>query len=392
MKTASFPWSAREGKVFDPKEINENFRKGAQYLRDSLALRYTYSMMRIDLTGINCASDEFRNRIIPFYPFGISPMDIVGGELITSNFAAGEKLHVKWIKTPLPAGTPRLPITTSGSFPFTDTDIVLPNGGPTEDWRYIEVEALDGKILNSNTQQRNVRIGDTVPIGVYCLEVGSDTGCNISPALGMSAELVLWLRSSRGTNPEFNMPELFNGQDAADANKFNAVCTDLETHRAATVDPANQDTWRLDCFAVRDVPDSIEALEIAMGRATIPSPNDSSPNAEFRLARVDYYVSTDAAQFSPPATAREIDGFAVLTGALATFNNPTELDGPNPGDIATHVLRVGDTIAAPLVSGPALDAMDVGDDSFFGVSDANTVAGMGRIKTLYVYLWYRLST
>ncbi len=28
MKTASFPWSAREGKVFDPKEINENFRKG----------------------------------------------------------------------------------------------------------------------------------------------------------------------------------------------------------------------------------------------------------------------------------------------------------------------------------------------------------------------------
>ena len=389
MKTGAFQWSARYQKVLDPREVNENFRKGAQYIKDCLALRYTYTMMRINLTGMDLSgSTAFRNTIIPFWPYGDSSMEIVGGELITSNFAAGEKLHVTW------NGGSSIPVSTSGVGPPANTNTILPNGGPTEDWRYIEVEAVAGKVLNSNTQQRSVRVGDIAPIGIYCLEVGSDTGVNIDPNLGMTAELVLWMKSSRGTNPEFTLPELFNGEDAADADKFNSICSDLETQRANATSPTNQDTWRLDCFTVRDVPlvggNALASVEAACCGASIPAPNNNLPvQGAFRLARLDYYISTDAAQFSAAGDGRTFAAF--VSPALATVGQ--QLD--QPASTYNHIFRVGDVLASPEISTPASDSMTPATDSEFGIGDfnpaTNPVLG-GRIKTLIVYLWYRLTT
>ena len=381
MKVAGFPWSFRNNKVFDPRQVNENFRKSAQYIKDTLALRYTYSMMSFDLSGVDTTQPSNTRRFMFFPP---APMEIIGAELVTSNLDAKDKLHVKWLSgTDFPAGTL---VANAAAVPAL-TPVILPAGGPTESWRYVEVEAIGGQVVNSNTQQRNLRIGDPVPLGVYCLEVGSDTGVilNGGPS-GKTATINIWLRSSRGTNPEFNMPEMFNGQDAADATKFLSIAADLEVQRAAALSNANQNTFRLDAFCVRDLSTTL-GIEQAISTARIPAPSSGSGEGALRLARVDFHVVADGGQFSNAGSGRILttevtDGAPIMTQTL-------DLDGP----AATYeeIFRAGDTLAAPQISGLGKDALNPADDFKFNISD-NLPATSNSIKALWVYLWYRLTT
>ena len=202
MKTGSFPWKAREGQTFDPKLVNENFRKGADYVRDALKLKYTYSAITFDLAGIDTTSVDWKRRFAFFPP---NCIDIVGAELVCNNLDEGDNVFVEWFISGDPADAVRV-ITADGQEALSLNPCVGPKGAPTETFRYLELDHVPGFPYSEDANMMQLRCGDSVAIGVHCLRIGSDTAGGVqfetAPAsTNKTGRITVWFRSARGAVP-----------------------------------------------------------------------------------------------------------------------------------------------------------------------------------------------
>lgn len=379
MKTGRFPWYARDGQTLDPKSLNENFRQGINYIRDALKMRYTYSMMTFNLTGLDLSAADRLHRFILHPNF---PMEIVGGELVAEGYGEGESIYVRWVGPDEVASV----VTTHASTGVVTTAVVLPNGGPTESWRWLEAEGSDNFDLAEDINQRALRIGDPVPIGVNLFSVEG-----VSPVGGKTATLNIRIRSDRGTDPDFDMPELFSGQDSADADKMLSLLAEMEIQRANAV--GNLDTYRCEVImgtggmGVTGGTPVTQPLKSKMD-STIPSPTTS--DGAWKLKRVDTGFVAGGA-FTPGSVDRSFRT-TVVKGGSPILTQDTELGDAGSGASYDEIFRWGDTIsptlsltnvAASAVTNPVLDNELVN-------TELNTVVVGHEIETIYYYMWYSL--
>ena len=386
MKTGRFPWLARTGQTVDPKSVNENFRKGVDYIRDALKLRYTYSLITFNLTDLvlDPAQPAHRRRFI-FYP-GV-PMEIVGGELVATGYGEGESIYARWVGPDEVATV----YTTNDANPPVITNVVLPNGGPTASWRWLEAKGSDNFELAEDINQRALRVGDPVPLGANLISIEGDSALS---SAGKIATLNVWIRQNRGTDPDFEMPELFNGTDPADAVKFNAIVAELQTQRANAV--GNLNTRRCEVIMASGGMGATGAaaanspMQTKMN-STIPSPTTS--DGDWKLIRVDTgFSALNAAGFAPGLTQRRFQT-EIVKGGAPVVTQETALGNPVNAISYTEMYRWGDTIAPsqdltdPVAASVTLPV----EDNTLVSTELDAVGAVGHdIETIYYYMWYSL--
>jgi len=382
VKTGRFPWFARPGQTLDPKSLNENFRKGVDYIRDALKMRYTYSLITFDLTDLDLSSNAYKHRFI-FDPS--DPMEIVGGELIASGYTDGESIYARWVG-PDEVATVQI---TSDANPPVSTNVVLPNGGPTKSWRWLEAKGNQNFDLAEDINQRALRVGDPTPIGANIISIEGDSALSSS---GKSATLNVWIRQSRGTNPEFELPELFNGTDPADADKFNAVAALLEIYRNSAVTDLN--TIRCEVIMASGGMGATGAgpannpLQAKMN-STIPSPTTS--DGDWKLKRVDTGFAASGASLAPGATPRRFVT-QIIKGGVPVLTQETALGNPGAPATYSEIYRRGDTIAPTIdLTDPAAASVTLPvEDNTLLNTELDAVAAGHEIETIYYYMWYSL--
>jgi len=383
VKTGRFPWYARKDQTLDPKSVNENFRKGVDYIRDALKMRYTYSLITYNLTDLDLTASTYKHRFI-FYPG--SPMEIVGGELIASGYTDGESIYARWVG---PDEVPQV-LTVANATPTpTLTNIELPAGGPTSSWRWLEAKGDENFDLAEDINQRALRVGDSAPLGVHLISIEGDSALSAS---GKSATLNIWLRQDRGTNPEFETPELFNGTDSADADKFNAIAAELDIQRNNAV--TNLNTRRCEVImasggmGVTGAGPANSPLQAKMN-SSIPSPRDV--DGDWKLIRVDTGFVAGVGSLAPPATTRRFQTEIIKLG-VPQLTQETALGDPiGPGAYA-ELYRFGDTINPPidLTSPPAGSVTLPAEDHTLVNTELDAVPAGYEIGTIYYYMWYSL--
>jgi len=407
MKTGSFPWKAREGQTFDPKLVNENFRKGADYVRDALKLKYTYSTITFDLAGIDTNSVEWKRRFAFFPP---NCMDVVGAELVCNNLDEEDNVFVEWVVAD-PADGIRL-ITNDVDTATVQVPCVHPKGAPTETFRYLELNHVPGFPYSEDANLMQVRCGDFVSIGVHCLRIGSDTPTGVifegplNP--NKTGRLTIWLKSARGSVPvtqpngissEFSMPDLFMGRYTANADIFTDAANEINTQRGIAVASGNLNTYRCESYVVRDIEAVSNLYNITANQsitARIPSPTANLPSDPlFVLDRIDCgFVAADEINgFQNALTGRQFavgvndSGGATIDPLLPQITNLGGAGGPY-----FEIFRTGNPIDDPELSDAANTAADSADDNIlFATDNGDTGTGAGDIEMVYVYLWYRLT-
>ena len=381
MKTGRFPWFARLGQTFDPKSVNENFRKGADYIRDALKMRYTYSLITYNLTDLDLDLAAHKHRFI-FYPG--SPMDIVGAELVAAGYAEGESIYVRWVGPDEVASVQ----TTSTSGVATGTTVVLPNGGPTASWRWLEAKGSDNFDLAEDINQRALRVGDPAPLGANIIAIEGDSALAAS---GKSATLNVWIRQDRGTDPDFEMPELFNGTDPADANKFNDIVAELQTQRTNAV--GNLNTRRCEVImatggmGATGVGAANSPMQTKMN-STIPSPTTS--DGDWKLKRIDTGFVAKNASFAPGFAARRFQT-EIFKGGATVVTQETALGDTGGPTTYNEIYRWGDTLAPQDLTDPAAASVTLPvEDNTLVNTELDPVAIGHDIETIYYYMWYSL--
>ena len=381
MKTGRFPWFARTGQTLDPKSVNENFRKGADYIRDALKMRYTYSLITYNLTDLDLNLAAHRHRFI-FYPG--SPMDIVGAELVATGYTEGESIYVRWVGPDEVATV----YTVNDANQPVPTNVVLPNGGPTASWRWLEAKGSDNFDLAEDINQRALRVGDPTPLGANIISIEGDSAL---ASAGKSATLNVWIRQNRGTDPDFEMPELFNGTDPADAVKFNAIVAELQTQRSNAV--GNLNTRRCEVIMATGgmgITGGIPAnspLRTKMD-SIIPSPTTS--DGDWKITRIDTGFVAKNASFAPGFTQRRFQT-QLFKGGVPIVTQETALGDPAGATIYDEIYRWGDTLVPQDLTDPAAASVTLPvDDNVLKNIELDAVAPNHDIETIYYYMWYSL--
>ena len=402
MKTARFPWTARDNRTLDPKHLNEDFRKGADYIRDTLELQYAYSALHYNLEGVTAQQPSYGGGL----PLGseestflVAPpgdAEIIGAELTCSDLTSLQNVYIQWVG---PAEFPTFPVASAVlPGPPSTTPVVFPVGGPTEKWRYVEAAFNEKLPVVQSITQRRLGIDLDPPLGIYAFVVRTDAA-QFDLAAGCS--LTLWIRCKRGVNPVFDLPDMFNGSQTADADKFNSIHAELDSKRAEAVSSTNNRAIRGEAFVVNGCNAEAAGPAVNMNQkmyARFMSINTNS-GADWFLHSYHMQFISDGDDFSGNANIRMVHtslqspvGAPVSTiGAAQTM-----LDAPLATPFTPNIKVLYRTVAGGVFSLPAAMSDTVGaptapetpaDDWYFDAVDTwfNTNKD---IKRIIVYLWY----
>ena len=396
MKVGRFPWTFRTDRTLDPKHLNENFRKSADYIRDTLELQYSYSIMRMDLTGLDL-SDPSEHRRFLFMP--PAKAEIVGAELACRGLTGEQNVYARWMSQ-ADAVDPAQ-VSALDNAPPSPVNIILPSGGPDESWRYVEIKHQSDRPVDKNINQRHLGLDLDPPLGIYLIEIGTDSE-GVSIPTSLDGELNIWFRFRRDVDAKFGLPDMFNGAMSADADVFNDVKAELEAKRAEATD-ATKRVYRCESYVAKDfstaAPDGLAFQRLF---ARWPSINtDSGSDWVLHSYHIAFVSSGSNFNGNDPINARVFDTGLTkdVGGTLKIGAAETRLDGLGyPVGVSTLYRIVGppqpsDPVGSPLpasmadTDGASTSPMESSDDWYFNAGD-NLLGAAVPIKMAYVYLWF----
>ncbi len=403
MKTARFPWSSRPNRTLDPKHLNENFRKGADYIRDTLELQYCYSTMFYNLEGAQALEPVWDS--FPTNPEGsifaiMAPttgnVEIVGAELTVTglNDATKKNVYIQWIG---PDELADIPVATlAAPAQPVPVPVKLPEGGPTEAWRYVEAKYDEKTTVAQDISQRRLNLTLDPPMGIYAFAVRTD---GPTFQIGQDSSLKLWFRTKRNVNPVFDLPDMFNGTWTADAVKFNIINAQLDTKREEAVIPPNNISLRGECYVVNGVPVGVNEIAQKM-YARIPSINTNSGAGEYLHSYHMQFIS-DANDFSQNAAIKDVSTRLVeVSSATSVGAATTRLDAPLATPFLPNIKTVyrvvsGGAFGLPAnladTTGPTTAPEQPNDDWYLEATSAANPSDEVMTRVI-IYFWYANAT